>query len=112
MFLQKRARAREEGSSSQAGIPLLTSFPYRRLTLEQIDQLFQVYGIHLGHSNQDRLDIITAMQTLDRPQFEVVIKNLLQQTKSVDRVNKVILDRATFLTMVRVGSNNDLNVSL
>lgn len=87
---KKRIRAKGEGSTTQTSIPLVTSFPFRRLTIEQIDELFQIYHIHLGHHPKDKATIITTLQTMDRAKYELLIKDLLDQTKSRD---KVIVDK-------------------
>lgn len=83
---KKRVRERGIGSSSNSGIPLVNSFPFRRLTLEQIVELFRVYRIQLGHSNQDQVDIIQAIRSLDRTHFERYVKDLLASTKSIESV--------------------------
>lgn len=88
---KKRAREKGEGSSSEAGIPLLTSFPYNRLTIEQIDSLFKIYNIQLGTDPQHMADIIKAFQIMDRTKFESVIRQLLDQTKHISSIDQVII---------------------
>ena len=64
----------------------MNTFPFRRLTIDQIVALFQVYHIHLGRSESDRIDIIQAIQKLDRDKFEIHVKELLDRAKSLDSV--------------------------
>lgn len=83
---QKRARERGESSHSTSGIPLVSNFPFRRLSVEQIHDLFSVYHIQLGTNRQDSFHIISAIQQLERSQFETYIKLLLQKAKDMSRV--------------------------
>lgn len=91
---KKRVRERGEGSSSTSGIPLVNSFPFRRLTLDQIVDLFRVYQIQLGNAEHDHVAIIQAIQQLDRAQFEKYVKELLDRTKSSKSL--VVADIKTF----------------
>lgn len=97
----KRIRDKEVGSNSaDAGIPLITNFPYLRLTVAQISELFQVYQIRLGSSHSDQLKIIEAIQLMDRDKFEVVIKHLLAEAKTQNapfRLTSEILDSTALL---------------
>lgn len=77
-----KAVKRKETTSSVSGISLITSFPYRRLTLEQIEALFQVYQLNLGHTLEERQTIIKLIQTMHRADFEKAIKALLARDTS------------------------------
>lgn len=96
---KKRAREKAEDSTSQTGIPLVINFPFRRLTVEQIDELFQVYHIHLGYTPEDKAEIITALQSMDRDKYELLIRDLLNKTKSSD---KVIVDNIHTVATIQV----------
>ena len=80
-ILSKAQRRKQDSSSSHTGIQLLNSFPYSRLTVEQIVDLFRVYQISLGNNLDDCRIIIANIQQLDRARFEIVIKNLLSQPR-------------------------------
>lgn len=90
---KKRARTKEVGDSSSgsAGIPLITNFPYNRLTIQQIVDLFRVYQIQLGATSQDQHTIIQALRDLGRPQFEKVIETIMSQTKSINNNDLIVL---------------------
>lgn len=45
---QKRAKAKVNKETSGSGIPLLSCFPFSRLTLEEFENIFRVYNIKLG----------------------------------------------------------------
>lgn len=75
--VMKRAQKRKaEGSSTSGGNPLLDTFPYLRLTHDQVEQLFRIYNIVLGNSPQDRDVLIPAIQNMDRVQFESLLQSL------------------------------------
>lgn len=83
----KKAQKRKqgEGSSSLAGMSLVSSFLYSRLTLEQIISLFEVYQIRLGNSLDDSKSIITGIQHMDRSRFEVLIKHVMCVTRDTQQ---------------------------
>lgn len=70
---QKLAQVRDVAGSSSSGITLLTRFPFPRLTDEEIEQLFQVYNIRFGLANLDRHELVSAIQTLSRADFDRLI---------------------------------------
>lgn len=90
---QKRARERGEGSTSNSGNPLVNIFPFRRLSLEQIVDLFNVYHIQLGIPGQDSRPIISAIQHMSRDNFEDYIKTLLSKANDM---SKVVVDSSDF----------------
>lgn len=53
----KRVYSKEVRSSSTVGIPLINNFPYNRLTVEQISELFRVYQITLSYCKADTIPI-------------------------------------------------------
>lgn len=80
---QKRKQG--EGSSNSTCMTLISSFPYSRLTVEQVINLFQVYQIRLGHSLEDSQTIVSSIQHMDRCKFEVVIRQLLGVTRDTQQ---------------------------
>lgn len=72
-----KAVKRKTTTVSSSGMALVTSFPYTRLTLEQIESLFQVYQLNLGRTVEERRHIISLLQTMNRNDFEQAIKALL-----------------------------------
>lgn len=75
--IMKRAQKRKAaGSTRTKGNPLLQSYPYNRLTIEQVNDLFRVYHIKLGTSPHERAVIIAAIKHMGRQQFEQVLLNL------------------------------------
>lgn len=80
--IMSKARKRKAGEgSSSSGIPLISRFPYFRLTIEQVINLFNVYQIRLGNSVDDSHIIISSIRHMDRQHFELVIQQLLQDSK-------------------------------
>lgn len=77
----KRKQTATGSSHTSGSIPLLNTFFYSRLSLDQIVDLFQVYHIRLGTSTEDRKTLIEQIQLMDRCRFELVVKDLLYQTK-------------------------------
>lgn len=90
---KKRARENGEGSSStNTGNPLVINFPFRRLTIEQVVELFKVYHIQIGSNDETRVQLISAIQHMDRASFETVITDLMHRTKSVSQNQLVVVD--------------------
>ena len=79
---QKRKQG--EGSSNSTGMTLISSFPYSRLTVEQVINIFQVYHIRLGHSLEDSQTIVSSIQHMDRCKF-VVIRQILGVTRDTQQ---------------------------
>lgn len=72
---QRLAQAKEINALSSAGIPILTRFPFTRLTDEEIEQLFLVYNIKFGLAHLDRKTLVRAIQNLSRTEFDELIRN-------------------------------------
>lgn len=89
----KRAREKGEGSYSASGIPLVNTFPYRRLTNDQVVELFRVYHIQLGSSEQDQMNIIHAIQNMTRDKFEIAIQGILLRTRSIPQDQMVVVNQ-------------------
>lgn len=112
--MQKAQRRKQGESSSDSGIPLISRFPYSRLTGDQIIRLFSVYQITLGNSLTDSYNIIESIQQMDRCNFEVAIKNILGSssqpkpvTVSLETFRAAALDS---LQPVGVISNQSLQI--
>lgn len=88
----KRIRDKDIGCSSSTGNPLLASFPYHRLTPDEVSDLFNVYQIQLGHSPSDRIPIIEAIQQMDRSNFDNIVSKILQSTKQEHTPIRLTLD--------------------
>lgn len=80
--MTKAVKRKGVNHATPAGIPLINNFPYSRLTLDQIDALFQVYQINLGDTVEDRQLMIAMIQTIDRPQFELAIKTFMARDRT------------------------------
>lgn len=91
---KKRVKNKAAGNRSSSGIPLMNTFPYHRLSLEQVKNLFSIYQIQLGHNADEAAHIIHKIQHQERASFEEIILSLLDQTKSLDPSQKVILDES------------------
>lgn len=95
--LMKRAQKRKaSGSSQPEGNPLLHHFPYLRLTLTQIEQLFGVYNIVLGRDTQDREKLISAIQLMD-PQFDRLLQSLDFKVNDTHKTTHISLDHISQL---------------
>lgn len=77
-----KAVKRKGAAAPTTGLPLVTNFPYHRLTLDQIESLFQVYQITLGTTVDERKVLITMIQNMDRAQFETAIKAYLARDRT------------------------------
>lgn len=64
--------------------------------------LFRVYHIQLGYSEQDQLAIIRAIQNMDRAKFELVIQGILLRTRSTPQDHMVVMDHIDSLTNLGV----------
>lgn len=64
--MSKAQKRKNDASSSSIGMSLINRFPYSRLTLAQIIDLFIVYQINLGYSEEDRPLIIACIKQMDR----------------------------------------------
>ncbi|KAF3325449.1 Cellular nucleic acid-binding protein [Carex littledalei] len=89
---KKRAIAKDTGSSSHAGMPLIQNYPFHRLTIEQVSELFQVYNIQLGHSADEAKQIISLLQHMNRPSFEIIVHSLLNRSKQISTPSPLVLD--------------------
>lgn len=89
---QARLKGKEKGTSSGTGTALLDTFPFLRLSIEEIEQLFQVYGIHLGSAYISSTEIITALQSMDRNQFEKFLASVRPCPKAIV-VEPVVIDK-------------------
>lgn len=89
---KKRAQEKGEGSSSGNSHTLLKSFLFRRLTISQVVDLFKVYQIQLGINEIDRIQMISAIQIMDRSKFELVIQDILTKTKSLPQDQLLLVD--------------------
>ncbi|KAF3320013.1 hypothetical protein FCM35_KLT22412 [Carex littledalei] len=100
---QKLAQARTSTASSSSGIPLLNSFPFTRLTDEEIEQLFQVYNIRFGLANLSKTDLIRAIQILSRAEFDKLISQAFDSLKKKPSDNQLVVieqDSQGFLTVL------------
>lgn len=88
---KKRARTKDASSSRNPGMPLIDNFPYNRLTLDQVKDLFSVYKIQLGHNADEASSIIHDIQQLNRSIFETFIKDVIDKSKILDTTQNVIL---------------------
>lgn len=73
-----RAQSRYNLRSASKGNSLLQSFPYSRLTSDEVLALFQAYSITLGTDSLDAVGVVEALKQLDRADFD----NLLMQAFS------------------------------
>jgi hypothetical protein len=81
----ERAESRYILRSGPKGNPLLDNFPYSSLTRVEIVDLFRAHNIRLGSGDLDADSIISALQHLNRQDFD----QLLQQANDVIRVHGV-----------------------
>lgn len=111
--IMKRAQKRKASSSAKyKGNPLLLSYPYNRLTLEQVNDLFRVYQIKLGNTPHEQAVIIAAIKQLGRNQFEQVLKNLAYSPKEADGSTSLSLSMLDEHNIVVTDLNRDSIVSL
>lgn len=89
---KKRAQEKEDSSVSSAGIPLITNFSFNRLTTDQVVDLFRVYQIQLGHNSGDQILMINTIKHMDRPRFEILVKDLILITKATSLDQLVVVD--------------------
>lgn len=68
--------------SASRGNSLLNNFPYNRLTSDEIVALFQAYHITLGCGAVTAVEIIQALQQLDRQQFDSLIMQAFSVLKT------------------------------
>lgn len=88
-------RARGEGSGPSSGIPLVQSFPFSRLTTDQVLELFKVYHIQLGSSVDEHVRLITTIKAMDRDNFEIAITDILDRTKAIPSGQLLVVDTLT-----------------
>ena len=88
---KKRARNKDAGNHSGTGIPLVTNFPYQRLTLEQISNLFRIYKIQLGKDADEATTMIQNIQKLRRASFETYLHSLIDKSKTLDTSQVLVL---------------------
>lgn len=93
--MSKAQKMKQSSGSSSTGIPLLSSFPYSRLSTDQIVDLFHVYQIKLGSQVKDCRSIIECIQQIDRSRFEQVVKTLLSQPRKDRQLVTLDLDILT-----------------
>lgn len=86
-----RLKGKDKGTSSGTGTTLVDTFPFLRLSIEEIEQLFQVYGIHLGSTHISSTEIITALQSMDRNKFEKFLASVRPCPKAIV-VDPVVID--------------------
>lgn len=93
--IMSKAKKRKAGtgSSSSSGILLISRFPYSRLTIEQIVNIFSVYQIRLGNSVDDSHIIISSIRHMDRHHFEVVIQQLMNDSRNSQQMVTLKLEQ-------------------
>jgi hypothetical protein len=69
-------------SLNSGSFPLFDNFPFTRLTVEEIAELFSSYRIKLGDNTQHREHIILAIQASSRNSFENTIKQVIDKSKT------------------------------
>jgi hypothetical protein len=69
-------------SLNSSSCPLFDNFPFTRLTVEEIVELFSSYRIKLGDNAQHREQIILVIQTSSRISFENTIKQVIDKSKT------------------------------
>lgn len=97
---KKRAREKGDSSVTGAGIPLITNFPFNRLTTDQVVDLFRVYQIQLGHNSGDQILLINAIKHMDRSRFEILVKELIFRTKATSSDKFVVVDNVDIIGVV------------
>lgn len=65
----KPRRGGRAGCSS-SGIPILTEFPYPSLTDQEIISLFEISGLKLGDTLDQKLRVVKHLRTLSRARFQ------------------------------------------
>lgn len=109
-ILQRAQKRKTTGNSKPAGNPLLHHFPYTRLTVEQIIQLFQVYNITLGRNPQERELLILAIQKLNRQQFDSILTTLNTTSHSTEHQILQLSDLSPLDTSLELSSSSSLRV--
>lgn len=74
-------------------MPIISRFPYTRLTVDQIISLFQVYQIKLGNCIEDSHLIIHSIRNMDRSNFQSTITQLLSSVRDTQQVATLSLDQ-------------------
>jgi hypothetical protein len=72
-------RGRDAWTSGKC--PLLDSFPYSRLTVDEVSELFRSYRIILGDNATHRDLILMAIQSSSRQCFENTIRQVIDKRK-------------------------------
>lgn len=88
---QARIKSKDKGATSGTGTALIDTFPFLRLTIEEIEQLFLVYGIRFGSDRISSSEIISALQSMDRSQFEQFLSSVRPCPKAIV-VEPVVID--------------------
>lgn len=71
--MANRSQARYNLRSANKGNSLLTSFPYSRMTCDEVSDLFSAYNITIGCGSLESSHIIQALKVLDIESFDQLI---------------------------------------
>lgn len=95
--IMARATARVQSKynlrSGNTGIPLLTSFPYTRMTADEVADLFNAYSIRLGCEDLDAPTIVTALKELSRQEFEQLLRQAFSVQKNKGSEHALIISK-------------------
>jgi hypothetical protein len=72
-------RGRDAWTSGKC--PLLDNFPYSRLTVDEVSELFRSYRIFFGDNDTHRDLILTTIQSSSRQCFENTIRQVIEKSK-------------------------------
>lgn len=109
-IMTKAQKRKANGSSRQPGTSLLLAYPYSRFTIDQVNELFNVYQIKLGTSPQEKHMLISAIKNLGRQQFAQVLDSLAHIPKDID--GTVVLSLDHLVANDEQVANNGINHSL
>lgn len=79
--------------SANKDLPLLSNFPYSRLTEEEVASLFRAYNTRLGIDTLQIIDIFKAIKQLDRSDFDKLMKQGFDSLKAQDSNYCLVLDQ-------------------